>query len=56
MDALSSVRSPYSHLPEERVKPRHFTLGLIIKNDALIMVVKVRSGSQALFEGMEKVL
>ena len=31
MDALSSVRSPYSHLPEERVKSRHFTLGLIIK-------------------------
>ena len=31
MDALSSVRSPYSHLPEERVKSSHFTLGLIIK-------------------------
>ena len=31
MDALSSVRSPYSHLPEGRVKSRHFTLGLIIK-------------------------
>ena len=33
MDALSSVRSPYSHLPEERVKSRHFTLGLIIKQE-----------------------